>query len=395
MRLFFVLVLAVVLTGFVSGLGVTPGRVTIDFSPNLKKSFEVEVIASPGTELSVSATGELGKYITLSSQVLKFREGESSKKFSYEINLPANLNSGNHEGNIIFLKKAEEERDGTIQATLAVATQIRVFVPYSGKEISSGLYVNQLEDGRKVQFIVQVSSIGKYDVASVRANIDVFNRLGEKVASINTGEVSLQDKKSRELTAVWEPKVPVGKYLAVATVIYDGETKRLEKEFSVGEHVLELQEVRADNFRLGEIVKFEMLVENKWNQKIDDVHLETKVFDDNREVLSHFKSSEESIGPLSKKVFTSFWDTAGFKVGRYKTEVEIDYGGNNSVRKDLEFDVRENELRVIGLGYVISESEKESNRIVFVLVVGIILLVLINLAWFLWIRKKLKAKAEK
>jgi LPXTG-motif cell wall-anchored protein len=88
-------------------------------------------------------------------------------------------------------------------------------------------------------------------------------------------------------------------------------------------------------------------------------------------------------------VFVSYWDTAGVRVGTYETEVSINYGDKSS-KKSLQFDVEENELIIIGLGYVISEDGGESNTLMFVLIGVIVLLVLVNILWFFLFRKKFK-----
>ena len=58
----------------------------------------------------------------------------------------------------------------------------------------------------------------------------------------------------------------------------------------------------------------------------------------------------------------------------------------------MKFQVSENDLTIIGLGYVISDggSGEGLDTIVIVLIVVIVLLVLINLLWFFLLRKRLK-----
>jgi hypothetical protein len=152
---------------------------------------------------------------------------------------------------------------------------------------------------------------------------------------------------------------------------------------------LELQDIIVEGFSLGEIAKLEMLVENKWSEPISGAHIETKILNNRGDVVSNFKSASYDVEALAKQVFVSYWDTAGVSVGNYETEVSINYGDKSS-KMNLEFQVEKNNLRVIGLGYVISaEGDGSSNLLIIVLVVVIVLLVLINLLWFFLLRKRL------
>jgi len=67
--------------------------------------------------------------------------------------------------------------------------------------------------------------------------------------------------------------------------------------------------------------------------------------------------------------------------------------GEKSDKQDIKLEVLDNKINVIGLGYVISERTtgfELGDNLVLLLVIGIIILVLINVAWFLFLRRKLK-----
>jgi hypothetical protein len=61
----FILLFAILLISSAFALGVTPGRTTIDFSPNLKQTVSFEVINSEGKDMRLTGmvvNGELDKY---------------------------------------------------------------------------------------------------------------------------------------------------------------------------------------------------------------------------------------------------------------------------------------------------------------------------------------------
>ena len=165
-------------------------------------------------------------------------------------------------------------------------------------------------------------------------------------------------------------------------------------EFNVGSVELELQQIEVRDFKLGEIAKFEMLIENKWSDVMSGVYTETEVFNNDGEVMADFKSPTYELEPLSKEILISYWDTGGVHKGSYDASVYLRYGEKSS-QKDVRLDVYEDRIDIIGLGFVISERGSKGNNLVIMLVISIGVLVLINLAWFLWIRKKLQEKVLK
>jgi hypothetical protein len=393
---FVILFLGILLFSSVFGLGITPARTTMDFKEGLKRSVEFEVLNPAGKNMNVifSVQGELAKYIILPSREASLSPSERSKTFNYEITMPNELTPGLHTAEVFIMEVPSGAEMGTTQvlATLAVVTQLHVHVPYPGKYAIANMVIYNANQDEEVTFVFPVISAGEFDLTSVRANVDIFNKMGEKVDSFSTNTINVPSGQKKEIVHNWKAKVPIGEYLAKATLIYDEGVLNFEGAFSVGSKELELKEIVARNFRLGEIAKLEMLVENKWSELISGAYIETKIKNDRGDIVSKFQSPSQSIEPLSKNIFNSYWDTAGVRVGTYDAEVTIHYADKIS-NNNLKFKVDNNELTIIGLGYVVS-AEKSGGRdaLVTVLVVVIALLVLINILWFMIIRKRLKKK---
>lgn len=393
MKRFLFLVLGIFMISSVVALEVSPARTTVNFKPGLKKDIGFEVINSGGqdVDLALSAQGELKDYIHVSSSIIHVSSSEKSKKFSYSIALPEKLSPGLHTGEVLLAEDSGKVvSDGSyIQATLAVAIQLHVYVPYPGKYATAKMYIYGASQGGNVKFVIPVVNAGKFDLTSVGANVDIYNKLNEKVDSFDTDSISIKSGERKELSYSWKSDVPIGDYIAKASLIYDEGIINLEENFSVGTRDLELQEINVNDFNLGQIVKLEMLVENKWSEMISGAYIKTKIKDSSGNVVSSFDSAAYDIPALSKQTFLSYWDTAGVKTGTYDADVSINYA-DKTFKKNLEFDVSENNLKVIGLGYVISDSGGNgTNNLVVVLIVVIFVLVAINLLWFLLLRKKL------
>ena len=264
-------------------------------------------------------------------------------------------------------------------------------MPYPDKYAEAGL--NIIGGGaEETTFVIPVVNKGGVDLIRVRATIDIFSSLNEKVDTLRTQELAIPVKSREELAAKWDKEgILPGPYRAVVTVIYDEETLQLEGEFNVGTADLEIEQIEVPNFKLGEIAKFESLIENKWSEKITSTYVQMKVFDQDSKVLADFKSATYDIEPLSKSLLVSFWDTAGVKAGSYDADIILHYLKKEKTNK-VQFEISNNALKVVGVGYVISSasSSGESSNLTTILMVIIGILVLVNILWFLVLRKRLK-----
>lgn len=390
---FLILLIGIFVMSSVFALGITPARTTLDFESGSSKEVSFDVVNSGGTDIKVvfSAQGDLAEYIYLPEKDGLILGGEKQKSFTYRLDFPATLEPGLNTGEVVVLQLPGEGSSGGSQilATLAVVTQIHLYVPYPGKYANAKMYIYGGDLGESVRFVIPVVSAGEFDLTSVRANVDIYSKAGEKVDSFNVGPIGVKSGEKKELVYDWGGASVIGDYVAKASLIYDEGTLDLAEPFSVGSQTLELQEVSVKDFSLGEIAKLEMLVENKWSEAIGDVYVETSILNDKGGEVSNFKSSSYNVGALSKEMFVSYWDTAGVLEGDYDAEVSIRYGDKES-KKGLKFEVSKNDLVVVGLGYVISaEGGSGSSSLVIVLVIIIVVMVLINLLWFLIFRKKL------
>ncbi len=399
-KLFLIIILAIFLISSISALGVTPARNTLDFSSSLQTSGSFKILNSEGIarELVIQTRGELANNIVLEERRVNFESTDPEKSVNYKINLPQELSPGLHVAEIVISEPPKEaEGDNTVVgATLAVVTQVHVYVSYPGKYAEAKFNIKSGTKDEGIIFVLPTMNKGEFDIANAYANIDIYSSLNEKIDSFNTKSVSITSGQKVDLTHTWKKDVPVGDYKAVATIIYDGESITLEDIFKVGAETLELQQITVNNFQLGEIAKMELLIENKWSEIIDKVHSQVQIFSEAGDILADFNSPDYFIDPLSKKVLVSYWDTIGVQEATYDTKVTLHYSTDKSTDSDIQLVVKNDRIEVIGLGYVLSEkggvSSGDGNNIVMILVIVIGVLILINILWFLVLRKFMSKK---
>ena len=387
-------ILLVFTLNLVSAIGVTPGRTTINFEPGLSREGSFSVINTEHKSMGVVLTvrGDLAEYITLSGGYTKFSSSEESKSFAYSLNLPQKFNiPGKYEAEIVVIEVPEggEEEGTSVGGTTAAAHQVHVYVPYPEKYVEAE--INVVESEGKINFVIPVINRGKLDVVSIKAIVDIYDGTETKIMSLETNTDFLNSLDRRELLAKWTPGVNPGRYRAVVSVRYDDEITSVLKDFNIGELFLEILEIGVKDFRLGEIAKFNALVENKWSSYLRDVYLNLWVYNDEGEVMADFKSPTYDINALAKSEMVAYWDTAGVHTGTYDGKMFLRYG-EKSTEKNIQLKISEENIEIAGFtGHVLVKGGGgfSLNNLLLILV---IFLVVVNVIWFVVVKRLLKRK---
>jgi len=396
-RLFILASLVIVLTlQNVLAIGITPGRKTLNFEPGLHEEVGFSIINSEHKDMSVvfMVKGDLSESITLTQTYAEFLASEGSKSFSYTVDLPQKFDKpGKYEAEIIALEMPKDikEQGAFVGATVAVVTQLHVYVPYPGKYIEAEVDIIESREEGKIFFLIPMINRGKLDIVNAKAEVDIYTSLNEKIVTLETDTESLNSLERKQLMAEWAADVNPGKYLAIATIMYDNQVTKVEKEFNIGEMSLQILEVIIRDFELGEIAKFNTLVENKWSNDLKEVYLNILVYNDEGEIMADFKSPTYDIDALSKSEMVSYWDTAGVKKGTYDGKIILKYEGK-STEKNIQLKITDDEIEVIGVtGHVIvkKKSTFNANNLLIILV---IFLIVVNIVWFVIVKRLVKRK---
>ena len=381
----------------ISALGITPGRTTFNYEFGAQKEIEISVFNNEhkNMRISMAVGGELRDYVSLSENSAVFTSVDESKTFKYSIKLPDGIEKspGLHTAEIIVTEAFSETGGGTqVGATIAVVSQIYIYVLCPGKCIDADLSVDNVEQNGTANFVVPVINRGKQRIENAKATIDIY--FGDnKIATLETNSASIESKSRTELTGSWKANVSEGDYTARVKVSYDGESKEFEKVFSVGKQTLTIEEVYVNNFRLGEIAKLIIMINNKWNKEISSVYANLIVYNNDNQVMADVKSSSESIPAMSKKELVAYWDTVGIQEGQYNGKLMIMYDKKSTDRK-LVLKISENSLDISGIGYAINSAGGKGLSLTTILIILVAILLAGNLAWFIFFRKKAGKKQE-
>ncbi len=397
-----VLFLMIILSGIenILTLGITPGRTTVDYENGVEKDFTFSVLNNEHKHMQVvlMAQGELNDSIKIytsekRSGIIDFLPSEASKQFSYKIKFPKSIEDkpGLHTAEIVALEIPQVSgEDSYVGATVAVVSQVYVYVACPGKCIDADFEILDAEKNTTATVIIPVINRGKVGIGNARAIIDIYNFDYEKKDSITTDSWPIEPGARSELSAKWNVNLNAGNYIAKVSVVYDGETINFEKQFTIGDQLLTIESILVNDFQLGEIAKLHILVENKWNQELENVFANLLIYNTDKQVMADIKSSNENIASLAKKTLIAYWDTVGVSEGEYNGKLMVVHN-KKSIDKNLVLKVRQNSLDIFGVGYTIQPRGDDGFDITSILILLVIILLIVNLSWFVFY-KRMKGK---
>jgi len=369
----------------VYGVGVTPGRTTLNFEPDMEREVKFRVLNNENKDikLAIYARGNLAEYIGLSAEEIELNSGEDSRELSYTIRLPSEMEEpGLYDGEIVVREVTidGQDRDISIGAMQAVITQVHVNVPYPGKYIVAKLDIVGGDLDKDTLFFVPLINFGEEDVERAKAEIIVMDMYGKVIDKVESNEVEVPGKGRAELSAQMDPSnLMPGVYRVIAKVTYDGFVTTAENTFFIKDFLLIPLDISVRDFTLGDIAKFNILVENIGNIDIRDAY-SLMLLDD-----ANLKSVPIDFKPFEKKEMVSYWDTKDVKTGEYDGRLLLRYDDKTDER-GIKTVVGRNSINteIIGVtGYAIKE-ERGSPISGSPLIILVILLVMVNVGWFVF-----------
>jgi len=188
-------------------------------------------------------------------------------------------------------------------------------------------------------------------------------------------------KHMRELVARYENGLLLGKYYVKAVVTYDGKEIVIEDTFEVGNLLVELTGIYVKQFRLGEIAKFDILIESKWNEPIADVFADMEIKDKGKS-LTRFKTSEVDLDPYAKEVLNAYWDTADVSIGTYRAKVTLHFLGKN-LEKEMTLNVREDAIDIDFMPTAMAIDTPEPSKRDSYIIILVALSIIVNITLFI------------
>lgn len=378
-------------------IGLTPGRTTVDFEPGLENTVAFTIINNEHKDFNafVYAEDELKNVITAEKNIVEFRAADDSKPFVFSYKLPEKMDKpGEHWAKIVVMEmppgsQSPEAGGQVVLATTAVVHQLKVMVPYPGKYADVELISSDAEPNGTVNFFAKIYNLGTEKIYGASATIDILGPTNEKIDTIEGETIAVESKKTGEIAIPWQANVNPGMYHAVLTVDYDGKIASAEKNFGVGALRIEVLDVKVRNFALGGIAKFEINVENKWNQKVTNVYADMIMSNQKGDQVASFKSASADIEPLQRSTLYAYWDTAGVDKGAYDAKLILHFADKSSEKLMKTYvNLESIDTEIVGITAHAVTAKGGPGPGADYLVPIVIILIMINAGWFFYFRRK-------
>jgi len=358
------LAISILLSSSAFAIGVSPSKNVVPFKPGQKVSYTLDIVNNGHEMLDVLVypRGEFEKNIKLSTQSFRMSTKEETKRINVEFIMPNSIEkAGEHALDIVAVGStpSPEGSEAIVKADLAVISKLIIDVPYPEKYAEARMYALDTELGKKTSFSIPVFNKGSKDIEQLYATVEVSNSDGTKIDEITTEKTSLKKGDNTKLIAQATKEYPNGEYHAVATVHYDEKQTRAETMFSVGELELQIKALVVDGFVLGQVARFDIMLQNSWSTDLKGVYAEMEITDQDNNRMTEFKTVATDIPAKQFGRLEGYWYTEGVMPGIYTAKVTL-YYANKITEKMFELEVQPNRIltRELVAGRAVSAQEE-------------------------------------
>lgn len=312
-------------------IGISPGRIELDFSPGRNSTYEICVIGGSYESIVVSSRqyGKCGlaEYIIPDKTELTLNAGERTC-MKVGIFLPSDYpRPGLHECEIVAAEVSQGGYSG-VSAFSAATMQVWIRVPYPERYLEGSLSAPNVNLSGIAQFTVSLESMGLQDVTA-GGLIKVTDSSGRAAATVQTGSVFVKSMEKGVLQATWDTSgMPAGRYYAEAVVEYGAEEPlSMGSGFKIGDILVRVVNITyPEDIFPDQIVKLEVLADSYWNDRIEGSYVTLDVKKDGMQA-GESRSESFDLEPWESRTVPLYWDTAGLSEGSYVAEISVHYSG--------------------------------------------------------------------
>ncbi len=329
LQIFFIFVLMIFLIEIISGLGVSPAKVEVNFKSGFEKIISYGVYGTDSEqELELYVAGDLTECVKLNKKKLV-----GGGVFTATLKLPDYIEKpGKHRILVGVKEKIDEELVGAIGTSVTIQSVIDIYVPYPGKYLGVTLKSHNVNVGEPVNFELEIISGGKEDV-NVIPKIEIVSQ-EKTIETLYLSERLIKSQESIKLKKILDTSdYNPGNYKAIVIVDY-GKIAKAESEFRIGDLIVNMINY-TDKIIIGGLRKFDIAIESGWNNKIDGAYAEVLIFNGD-EKIADFKTSSTILTPWETKTIEGFLDTTGFSQGVYDANITLLYYGKDVGRSSGE-----------------------------------------------------------
>jgi hypothetical protein len=392
-KLIIVLMLFLIFAASAYATGLSPGKRVIIYEPGMKVDFKFSVHNNEGPDkyfylMSRTNSDDLKENL---KEMLDYPKDDilirwgGSHEFTGSIYLPAELGPGEH--NIFLTVFDKGGGSGQVGARATVAFRFEIYSPYPGKYAKGKvLPVQAVKYGETAVVNIEIMNLGTDDLASVSPVIDLYS--GDEF--VKGYSVDSEPMKSKDVR-LFKVHIPtddlgVGKYSINAKIMFDGltETVITYESVRVGDIEMEITKISNPTFIGGRINKFDIGLMNKWNTPT--AAFVEGVIRKNGRKKGDFRTESITATPWEENFVTAYLDATNLIAGVYDLHLTLKYAGKTA-SKVYQVRILPGELQERPADF----AAKEGTTIPWIPVLMIVVLILVNLLAYTYLKgKKLK-----
>ena len=385
-KLAILILIMVLLVGTVNALGVTPGRINLNFEPSAEHNVAIKVVNSEkkAMELSITAEGELSKYMEISEARVSFAENEGEKIITYKLKLPERFDKpGLKEGKLVVSQLPDSVNgELVIGALVSVVSQLRVQVPYPDKYAEAEFDADI--NGNEARLHILVKGLGEKKIENVKGTI-IVEKDGLEISRKEESLGALNKFDRTEMLDI--ERLDKGDYFATAIVNYDGKLVKFEREFTIGTLLEALGISVNPGFKLGGIAELNLLLANEHNFDAKNIVSRLILQNEDGNSVLDVKGITLDISAKKQDVAKLYLNTEDLRAGSYSGKLILTYGdriiekGVRIVLATDKIEVKFDEVTGLAIG-VTNETPGKTDwgvwiPIMFVLMIVILILIVI------------------
>lgn len=313
---------------FATGIAAYNPPHKINYVPNSEAIFEFAITYS-SMDVEVFISGPLSEYATLSRKIIK--TGETERRFTVSFKFPDEntfVKPGHQRVWVSFRETGSG--GGTVGTVLVGSTFIEIDVLYPGKYVEASFTAGNVNTNETSHFVFSAWNFGMLNISRMHGVVDTYDLDNNEIGTVITNTYSLGSNKRLDIYGRKSmEKYKPGNYLAKAKLYWDSNISSFEDYFTVGKLRVDLLNYTR-SFTPGTINRFDMRVESKWNNKVENLYTEVFIMHENQSIITSFKSPLTSLEPWTEKNITVFWDAPKLALKTYKLKIKIYYDGESS-----------------------------------------------------------------
>jgi hypothetical protein len=305
---------------------ISPGKVDVDFTPNLEKDFTFIVGDPSSTEISVTLGGPLSKY----ARIMEIKDMPESgnlraKMVIVRLKLPAFIENPGVNKIDVTAADVPADAQGTFGTAVTVVAPIRIHVPYPGIYVITRLEVRNVNENETVDLNIIASNLGYENISEAWGEIDVSDPGNKTLASLKTPvKPLLSNIRDSYYAAKW-PTVgyKAGDYTAKARFYYRNNISYMQANFKIGRLVVNiLNYTQSVNYKT--INPFKIIVQSGWNGEIQNVYGLVTING------TTFQTPSIDLPAWEQRTLHGYFDTNNVKDGVYNAEIVVYFQGSST-----------------------------------------------------------------